>query len=144
MEQNPIQESIQVNQEQDEDTKKNSNEIAEIQPTILKESIEGNNHQMIEVSKDNNTESKDTITTTRSKTQSNPQLVLKVPFRTKNKYCKKDFDVLSLAGKGAYAKVVKARYLPDGKGTLKGIKVMEIDAMERNNKLYQEIGRAHV
>ena len=137
MEQNPIQESIQVNQEQDEDTKKNSNEIAEIQPTILKESIEGNNHQMIEVSKDNNTESKDTITTTRSKTQSNPQLVLKVPFRTKNKYCKKDFDVLSLAGKGAYAKVVKARYLPDGKGTLKGIKVMEIDAMERNNKLYQ-------
>ena len=55
MEQNPIQESIQVNQEQDEDTKKNSNEIAEIQPTILKESIEGNNHQMIEVSKDNNT-----------------------------------------------------------------------------------------
>ena len=88
MEQNPIQESIQVNQEQDEDTKKNSNEIAEIQPTILKESIEGNNHQMIEVSKDNNTESKDTITTTRSKTQSNPQLVLKVPFRTKNKYCK--------------------------------------------------------
>ena len=137
MEQNPIQESIQVNQEQDEDTKKNSNEIAEIQPTILKESIEGNNPQMIEVSKDNNTESKDTITTTRSKTQSNPQLVLKVPFRTKNKYCKKDFDVLSLAGKGAYAKVVKARYLPDGKGTLKGIKVMEIDAMERNNKLYQ-------
>lgn len=62
---------------------------------------------------------------------------LKIPFRTKKTFTKNDFEIIALAGKGAYARVLRAKYLPEPQGPLKAIKVMEIDAMEKNNKLYQ-------
>jgi hypothetical protein len=52
-----------------------------------------------------------------------------VPFRTKNIYSKNDFEVLELLGKGAYAKVVKAKCLKDN--NFKSIKIIDKHFMER-------------
>ena len=52
-----------------------------------------------------------------------------IPFPTKNIYSKNDFEVLELLGKGAYAKVVKAKCLKDN--SLKSIKIIDKNFMER-------------
>jgi len=52
-----------------------------------------------------------------------------VPFLTKNIYSKIDFEVLELLGKGAYAKVVKAKCLKDYE--FKSIKIIDKHFMER-------------
>jgi len=52
-----------------------------------------------------------------------------IPFPTKNIYSKNDFEVLELLGKGAYAKVVKAKCLREN--TIKAIKIIDKHFMER-------------
>lgn len=46
-------------------------------------------------------------------------------------YSKNDFEVLGLLGKGAYAKVVKARCLKDDK--IYAIKILDREFIERVN-----------
>ena len=55
-----------------------------------------------------------------------------IPFPSKNIYSKNDFEVLELLGKGAYAKVVKAKCLKDN--IIKSIKIIDKQFMERVNK----------
>ncbi len=50
-------------------------------------------------------------------------------------YHKSDFKVLSLLGKGAYAKVVMARY--NETKEIKAIKIVDRSFIEKENKLYQ-------
>ena len=52
-----------------------------------------------------------------------------------NEYKKSDFEILSELGRGAYAKVLKAKCLRDD--SIKAIKVSDKDFMEKENKLYQ-------
>ena len=52
-----------------------------------------------------------------------------IPFPTKNIYSKNDFEVLELLGKGAYAKVVKAKCLREN--MIKAIKIIDRHFMER-------------
>ncbi len=52
-----------------------------------------------------------------------------IPFPTKNIYSKTDFEVLELLGKGAYAKVVKAKCLRDN--MIKSIKIIDKHFMQR-------------
>lgn len=48
---------------------------------------------------------------------------------SKNTYSKSDFEIISVLGKGAYAKVVKAKYLKDN--SFKAIKIIEKSFIER-------------
>jgi serine/threonine protein kinase len=54
-----------------------------------------------------------------------------IPFPTLNNFCKADFDVIELLGKGAYAKVVKAMYLKTKE--VKAIKIIDRHFIERVN-----------
>lgn len=62
---------------------------------------------------------------------------LKIPLKTKNKFKKDDFDVVSLSGKGAYGTVLKVKFKNDKSGKFYAIKTMDISALERIHKLYQ-------
>lgn len=62
---------------------------------------------------------------------------LKIPLKTKNKFKKDDFDVVSLSGKGAYGTVLKVKFKNDTSGNYYAIKLMDIPALERIQKLYQ-------
>ena len=62
---------------------------------------------------------------------------LKIPLKTKNKFKKDDFDVVSLSGKGAYGTVLKVKFKNDKSGRFYAIKTMDISALERIHKLYQ-------
>jgi hypothetical protein len=46
-----------------------------------------------------------------------------LPFKSKNEFTKLDFEVINLCGKGAYAKVVQAKCLKDGK--MKALKIVD-------------------
>jgi hypothetical protein len=46
-----------------------------------------------------------------------------IPFNGKTEYTKLDFEVINLCGKGAYAKVVKAKCLKDDK--IKALKILD-------------------
>lgn len=52
-----------------------------------------------------------------------------IPFSSKKKYNKSDFKVLSLLGKGAYAKVVLARHIETKE--LKAIKIVDKSFIEK-------------
>lgn len=52
-----------------------------------------------------------------------------IPFPTLNVYSKTDFEVVELLGKGAYAKVVKARHIKTKE--IKAIKIIDKMFMER-------------
>jgi hypothetical protein len=52
-----------------------------------------------------------------------------IPFPSDYQYSKNDFQVLELLGKGAYAKVVKAKCLKDNE--IKAIKIIDKYFMER-------------
>jgi hypothetical protein len=52
-----------------------------------------------------------------------------IKLKSKSIYHKNDFQVISLLGKGAYAKVVKARYIKDN--SIKAIKIIEKSFMEK-------------
>lgn len=54
-----------------------------------------------------------------------------VPFPTLNNFCKADFDVIELLGKGAYAKVVKAMHIQSKQ--IKAIKIIDRQFIERVN-----------
>lgn len=62
---------------------------------------------------------------------------LKIPLKTKNKFKKDDFDVVSLSGKGAYGTVLKVKFKNDKSGKFYAIKTMDVFALERIHKLYQ-------
>ena len=51
-----------------------------------------------------------------------------------SEYTKSDFDVINLCGKGAYAKVVKAKCLKDGK--IKALKIMDKNFILKVKKNY--------
>ena len=64
------------------------------------------------------------------------KLSLNITDNSKKIYFKKsDFEMLSEIGRGAYSKVYKARYLKDD--SIKAIKIIEKDFMEKENKIYQ-------
>lgn len=52
-----------------------------------------------------------------------------IPFSCKKNFSKTDFEVIEVLGKGAYAKVVKARYLPTKE--IKAIKIMYRSIIEK-------------
>ena len=58
-----------------------------------------------------------------------------IVFPSLNVFSKKDFEVIELLGKGAYAKVVKALHLKTKE--VKAIKIMDRTFMEKEKKLYQ-------
>ena len=58
-----------------------------------------------------------------------------LPFNSKNSFTKDDFEVLGILGKGAYAKVVKARYIKTNE--IVAIKIIEKTFIEKENKVYQ-------
>ena len=60
-----------------------------------------------------------------------------IPLKTKKKFKKSDFNVISLSGKGAYGRVMKVQFKNDLSGNFYAIKVMDIFAIDRINKLYQ-------
>ena len=67
----------------------------------------------------------------------NPKGELKIPLKTKNKYKKDDFNVISLSGKGAYGTVLKVKFKKDTSDKFYAIKVMDVLALDRIKKLYQ-------
>lgn len=70
---------------------------------------------------------------------------LRIPIKTKRNYCKNDFDVIALSGKGAYGTVVKAKFKNDKDPNepektdpnFYAIKIIDVQAIERIKKLYQ-------
>jgi len=70
-----------------------------------------------------------------------------LPFNTKNTFTKEDFDILCVLGKGAYARVVKAKYKKNDE--IVAIKVIDKAFIEKENKVYQVylenelLGRLH-
>jgi hypothetical protein len=60
-----------------------------------------------------------------------------IPFPTLNNFCKADFDVIELLGKGAYAKVVKAMHIKTKQ--IKAIKIVDRHFIERVNSKYNYI-----
>ena len=60
-----------------------------------------------------------------------------IPLKTKKKFQKSDFNVISLSGKGAYGRVMKVQFKNDLSENFYAIKVMDIFAIDRINKLYQ-------
>jgi hypothetical protein len=46
-----------------------------------------------------------------------------IPFESKEHYSRNDFEVSLICGKGAYAKVVKAKYIKDNQ--MKALKIMD-------------------
>ena len=62
---------------------------------------------------------------------------LVIPLKTKNKFKKEDFDVLSLSGKGAYGTVLKVNLKNDQNKKFYAMKTMDILTLDRIKKLYQ-------
>lgn len=62
--------------------------------------------------------------------------ILTIPFKTKKQYKREDFEFISNAGQGAYAKVYKVKDLTIKEQPIKAIKVMEINTMKQLHKLY--------
>jgi hypothetical protein len=54
-----------------------------------------------------------------------------IPFPTKNEYKKNEFEILGLLGRGAYAKVVKAKLKKDG--SIYAIKIIDKSFIEKVN-----------
>ena len=52
-----------------------------------------------------------------------------IPFSSRKSFSKTDFEVIEVLGKGAYAKVVKARYLPTKE--IKAIKIIYRSIIEK-------------
>ena len=67
----------------------------------------------------------------------NPKGELRIPLKTKNKFKKDDFNVISLSGKGAYGTVLKVKFKSDTSEKFYAIKVMDVHALDRIKKLYQ-------
>ena len=61
----------------------------------------------------------------------------KIPLKTKNFYKKDDFEIVALSGKGAYGTVLKVKLKNGLDNKLYAIKIMDIVAMSKINKLYQ-------
>ena len=62
---------------------------------------------------------------------------LVIPLKTKNKFKKEDFDILSLSGKGAYGTVLKVNLKSDQTKKFYAMKAMDILTLDRIKKLYQ-------
>jgi len=62
---------------------------------------------------------------------------LVIPLKTKNKFKKEDFDILSLSGKGAYGTVLKVNLKSDQTKKFYAMKAMDILTLDRMKKLYQ-------
>ena len=62
---------------------------------------------------------------------------LRIPLKSKNKYKRDNFHVISLSGKGAYGTVLKVKFKGDKSDNFYAIKVMDIMALDRIKKLYQ-------
>ena len=60
-----------------------------------------------------------------------------IPLKTKNKFKKEDFDILSLSGKGAYGTVLKVNLKNDQNKKFYAMKTMDILTLDRIKKLYQ-------
>ena len=60
-----------------------------------------------------------------------------IPLKTKNKFKKEDFDILSLSGKGAYGTVLKVNLKKDQNKKFYAMKTMDILTLDRIKKLYQ-------
>ena len=60
-----------------------------------------------------------------------------IPLKTKNKFKKEDFDILSLSGKGAYGTVLKVNLKNDQSKKFYAMKTMDILTLDRIKKLYQ-------
>ena len=58
-----------------------------------------------------------------------------IPFHCKTFYTKGDFEVLNLCGKGAYAKVVKAKCVQNNE--IKALKIIDKNFLLKENKIYQ-------
>ena len=61
----------------------------------------------------------------------------KITLKAKKKYQKKDFEVISLCGKGAYGTVLQVKLKNDSSNKNYAIKVIDIYTMLKFNKLYQ-------
>ena len=62
---------------------------------------------------------------------------LVIPLKTKNKFKKEDFDIISLSGKGAYGTVLKVNLKKDENKKFYAMKTMDILTLDRIKKLYQ-------
>ena len=62
---------------------------------------------------------------------------LVIPLKTKNKFKKEDFDIISLSGKGAYGTVLKVNLKNDQNKKFYAMKTMDILTLDRIKKLYQ-------
>jgi hypothetical protein len=62
------------------------------------------------------------------------KLKTKIPFHSKNKFTKNDFEILGLLGRGAYARVVKARLIKND--TIYAIKIIEKEFIEKVNLVF--------
>lgn len=62
---------------------------------------------------------------------------LTIPIPSKTKMALSDFELLSVIGKGKYAKIYKAKYLHNEHEEIRAIKVMDIGLMQSKRKLYQ-------
>ena len=62
---------------------------------------------------------------------------LVIPLKTKNKFKKEDFDIISLSGKGAYGTVLKVNLKKDENKKFFAMKTMDILTLDRIKKLYQ-------
>ena len=60
-----------------------------------------------------------------------------IPLKTKKKFKKEDFDILSLSGKGAYGTVLKVNLKNDQNKKFYAMKTMDILTLDRIKKLYQ-------
>ena len=68
---------------------------------------------------------------TSNENESEFQIKLKtnLPFYSKNKFTKNDFEILGLLGRGAYARVVKARLIKND--AIYAIKIIEKEFIEK-------------
>ena len=58
----------------------------------------------------------------------------RIPFVSKNKFKKSDFEIIGLLGRGAYAKVVKAKLISTD--TIYAVKILERNFFEKVKAIF--------